>query len=131
MTEDSTLAESEVLILLATLNGAEYVNEQLNSIVRQSHTHWRVIAADDGSTDGTVEILKDFSIRNPGKLEFLGGAPVRCAKDNFFRLLREAKPASYYAFCDQDDVWLENKLQVLVAECKRLEAVSARLPCIV
>lgn len=55
-------------ILLATYNGAAFLGEQLDSIEAQTHENWRLIARDDGSTDGTLEILKNFYGRHPNKV---------------------------------------------------------------
>jgi glycosyltransferase involved in cell wall biosynthesis len=122
----------EVVVLLATFNGAEFLGAQLDSVSSQTYPHWRVVAADDGSTDASVEILETFRRDHPGRLEILDGPAVGSAKDNFFRLLRSAPSAPYYAFCDQDDFWHEEKLEVLVAECRRLEESSSPgTPCLV
>lgn len=122
----------EVLVLLATFNGAENLNAQLDSISAQTYPHWRVVAADDGSTDTSLEILEMFRRDNPGRLEILEGPAVGSAKDNFFGLMRNAPDAPYFAFCDQDDWWHEEKLATLVAECRRMEEQdSAETPCLV
>lgn len=122
----------EVVVLLATFNGAEFLGAQLDSISSQTHPDWRVVAADDGSTDASVQILETFRRDHPGRLEILDGPAVGSAKDNFFRLLRNAPSAPYYAFCDQDDFWHEQKLEILVADCRRLEGSgSPETPCLV
>lgn len=123
----------DVVVLLATFNGAEYLGAQLDSISSQTYPHWRIVAADDGSTDGSVEILEAFRRDHPGRLDILDCPAVGSAKDNFFRLLRNAPSASYYAFCDQDDFWHEEKLEILVADCRRLEGLRApgTTPCLV
>lgn len=122
----------EVLILLATFNGEKYLSDQLASIERQTHRHWRVLASDDGSTDTTLARLQEFRSRNVGRVEVLEGPLARSAKGNFFKLLHAATPAQYVAFSDQDDVWVENKLERLVAACQRLEQrVGPSVPCAV
>ena len=122
----------EVVILLATANGARYLGEQLESILSQTLHGWRIIAADDGSSDTTLEILHTFRESHPGRLTILDEPPVHSAKDNFFRLLLRAPRAAYYAFCDQDDVWHPDKLATLVDACRRLEdAAPTSTPCLV
>lgn len=113
--------EQEVSILLATYNGAGFLDEQLRSISVQTHAHWKIVVADDGSTDDTVEILERFARENPGKLELLFRDRVGSARGNFFRLIQHVAPSAYYAFCDQDDIWVPEKLAVLVNECRLLE----------
>jgi glycosyltransferase involved in cell wall biosynthesis len=123
--------QPQVLILLATRNGAEYLPEQLDSIARQSYTSWRIVAADDGSTDETMAILNRFGQERPGRIEVLPNRPVHSAKENFFRLLRESPEAEYFALCDQDDVWHDRKLERLVEECVKLEDSTNDVPCLV
>lgn len=90
------------------------------------------MVADDGSADVTLEIVERFSDRFPGQVVVLDTEPVGSAKANFFRLLRQAPAADYTALCDQDDVWTENKLAVLVGACQDLERdYDASTPCLV
>ncbi len=122
----------EVLILLATWNGESFLKEQLASIAEQTHRNWRILAADDGSTDSTISILEEFGAHHPGHLCLLRGDSPGSAKGNFFRLLREAPKAPYYAFCDQDDVWAPEKLSTLVAACQEVEShAETPVPCAV
>ena len=57
-----------VEILLATYDGGEFLAEQIDSLFRQSYGNWRILARDDGSGDGTVEILRDYAARHPDRL---------------------------------------------------------------
>lgn len=108
---DSTM--SRVAILLATYNGALYIEEQLNSILWQTHGDWHIFARDDGSTDGTVELLQRHV--PAGRLTVIprsvgeGGGPSK----NFFSILNEVPLAefSHVALCDQDDIWAPCKLE--------------------
>lgn len=126
------LGDPEVLILLTTFNGEKYLPEQLASIERQTYGHWRILASDDGSTDTTPTQLDEFRARHPDRVAMLEGPPSGSAKDNFFKLLRAAPPARYVAFSDQDDVWVADKLDRLVAACQRLERrIGPDLPCAV
>jgi glycosyltransferase involved in cell wall biosynthesis len=102
-----------VAILLCTYNGARFLAEQLDSLEAQTHQNWVVFASDDGSTDQTLEILQQYQAKWPaGKLTILSG-PQKGFCQNFLSLACDANiEANYYAFCDQDDVWLPNKLSV-------------------
>lgn len=108
--EDHTQKFS-VAILLCTYNGARFLVSQLESIESQHHENWFVVASDDGSTDQTLEILKEYQSRWPeGKLAIRGG-PQKGFCQNFLSLACDDRiKADYYAFCDQDDVWLPTKL---------------------
>lgn len=105
-----------VTILLATYEGARYLPEQLASIAAQEGVDWHLVVSDDGSGDGTKEMLRDFAdAAGDGKVRLLAG-PGRGAAENFRFLLRAgAEGADYVAFCDQDDVWMLQKLSRAVA----------------
>ena len=102
-----------VTILMCTYNGERYLAEQLDSIALQTHSAWRLIVSDDGSTDGTLQILKAYQDRwGAEKLEIRKG-PCRGFVANFLSLACDKKiDADFFAFSDQDDVWLPNKLGV-------------------
>lgn len=102
-----------VAILMGTKNGARFLPEQLDSLAAQTHQNWVLIASDDGSTDDTVRILKAYQARWPtGKLIIREG-PKQGFCVNFLSMACDPTiKADYYAFCDQDDVWLPSKLEV-------------------
>ncbi len=111
-----------VTILLSTYNGERYLAEMLDSILAQTVQDWRLLIRDDGSSDGTHEIIRRYLARderirwiNPERQENLG------VIKSFWTLLQEEK-AEYYAFSDQDDVWLPQKLQI------QLDAIGALNP---
>lgn len=112
-----------IRILMATRNGEEHLDHQLDSIARQTHQNWTLLVADDGSSDGTLAVLQDFVEAHPGRLMLADFAsPVKSPKANFLRLLGIAPQDSpYVAFCDQDDVWDEDKLALLLAAILELE----------
>lgn len=102
-----------VAILLCTYNGARFLAEQLDSLEAQTHQNWVVIASDDGSTDQTLEIMQHYQGKWPaGKLTIRSG-PQKGFCQNFLSLACDPEiKANYYAFCDQDDVWMAEKLSV-------------------
>lgn len=118
-----------VSVLLATFNGGRWLGEQVDSILRQEGVQVRIVASDDGSTDDTVDLLKNFEAS--GDLRTLPYSAVRFgnANRNFMRLIAEApiEDADWVAFADQDDVWLPNKLRRAVdrLEADRLDAYSS------
>ncbi|MBQ7039944.1 MAG: glycosyltransferase family 2 protein [Clostridia bacterium] len=108
-------------ILLATYNGASYLKEQLDSIFAQTFQNFKVIARDDGSTDNTIEILEQYKQKFPEKLIYYKNeVPTGNAKDNFFLLMQDAA-ADFVCFCDQDDVWLPEKLEVTYRKMQTLD----------
>lgn len=127
--QTSIAASDLVVVLLATFNGSRYLRQQLDSIAAQSHKRWRLVVADDGSLDDTLDVVRSFSKEQPGRVRVVEGDRVGSARDNFFRLLRVAGPAPYFAFCDQDDVWSNDKLERLVRECQDTSTDDS--PCMV
>lgn len=97
-----------VTIVMATLNGARHLRQQLQSIAAQGHTSWTLFVSDDGSTDETLPILHDFSRSHPVRIV---AGPRRGAAANFLSALCHPDlPIGHVALADQDDVWLQGKL---------------------
>ena len=115
-----TMINSKVAILLATYNGSDYLSEQLDSIQAQMHLNWFVIASDDGSSDQTLNILKAYQQRWPqGKLTIRQG-PEKGFCQNFLSMACDSNiEADFFAFCDQDDVWLPMKLTVALQQINK------------
>lgn len=104
-----------VAILMGTHNGARFLPEQLDSLAAQTHQNWVLIASDDGSNDDTLRILKAYQAKWPvGKLIIKEG-PKQGFCVNFLSMACDRQiRANYYAFCDQDDVWLASKLEIAI-----------------
>jgi glycosyltransferase involved in cell wall biosynthesis len=99
-----------VAVLLSTYNGAGFLEAQLDSLRAQHGVQVRLHARDDGSTDETLAVLKAHAETWPG-LAAPSCGPNLGPAASFLELLRTAPDdADYYAFCDQDDVWLPGKL---------------------
>ena len=97
-------------ILLATHNGARYVREQIDSILAQTDARWHLTLSDDASTDGTREILDAYAAEYPDRVtHYRSGRRFGSAREHFFHLM-ERCDAAYMLFCDQDDVWFEDKV---------------------
>lgn len=107
------IEDVSVAILLASYNGGEYLDEQLKSIANQSFSNFTLYISDDGSTDSTLLIIEKFISDNKNiPVFFIKGPGVGFAQ-NFMWLLQEAEAMfDYYAFCDQDDIWAHDKLEV-------------------
>lgn len=100
-----------VAIVMCTYNGAKYLSEQLDSIIQQTHARWKLFISDDGSTDATMAIVAEYQDRYPDRIVALKG-PQKGVAWNFWSLLGNKEiSADFYAFCDQDDTWLPEKLQ--------------------
>lgn len=107
-------------IVLATYNGAVYLDEQLNSIFKQLKSG-RVLVHDDGSSDNTPVLLLNRAAQE-GRLEVVDAPPVGGASANFSLLLQQT--TAPYVFCaDQDDIWLQDKLDRLLKSMRFYEEV--------
>ncbi len=105
-------AAPHVTILMATRNGARFLEPQLESIAAQSHANWSLRIGDDGSDDDTRRIIATFRARHPTRDIELVEGPRRGAAANFLALLRHGPPPkAHVAFSDQDDIWLSHKLR--------------------
>lgn len=117
---------ADILVLLATCNGAAFLEAQLASLQAQSLPHWRLLARDDDSTDATPHILRTWAARHPERIALLEDhAGRQGVVGNFARLLA-AGDAPWFMCCDQDDVWLPDKLALFAA---RMAALERRLGC--
>lgn len=102
---------------------------QLESIAIQVHANWRIHASDDGSPDGTRDILADFQRRVGRRMDVRNG-PGRGYVANFLGLAcAEEIDSDYFAFCDQDDVWEPDKLSRALAWLARVDQGVPALYC--
>ncbi len=120
-----------VHILLATYNGGRFIAEQLASIERQSYTDWTLTVSDDGSSDDTLEVVNTFAQRVSRPVTVLQG-PRKGSTLNFCHLIAQVpagQAQDLFAFCDQDDVWLDNKLERAVQWHSQCQGTNALLYC--
>jgi len=109
-----------VAILLCTKNGSRFLPEQLNSIASQTHTNWKIFASDDGSTDATLSTLLQFAELHTARV-LLRDGPRQGFTKNFLSLAADPTiSADYFAYCDQDDIWHDEKLTRAVTWLQRI-----------
>lgn len=110
--------KKKIVVLLSTYNGEKYLKEQIDSILNQKSFHQiDLMVRDDGSSDGTKTILKFYEEKYPERVK------VNFEKNigyihSFFELIREAEGYDYYALSDQDDIWLEDKIETAIKACE-------------
>ena len=100
--------EPLIAILMCTYNGERFIAEQIDSFLNQTHKNIALWVSDDGSTDGTMIILKKYQEKFPkGRFKIING-PGKGFVMNFLSLIchKDVK-ADYYAFSDQDDICLD------------------------
>ncbi|SCB74175.1 Glycosyl transferase family 2 [Kosakonia oryzendophytica] len=121
--------KSKIAILLCTYNGSAYIRRQLDSIIRQSHNNWVLYVSDDGSTDETISIINEYKERLGNERVILFQGPRKGFAWNFLSLVDKVpEDFDYYAFSDQDDEWLDRKLEI-AAEKLDIDAVLPELYC--
>lgn len=99
-------------ILMASYNGEKYIVEQIESIINQTYKNWHLYIKDDCSVDNTIEIIKKYIEKYQNKITLVeSDKGTGSAKNNFFSMLYLSK-SQYTMFCDQDDVWLPEKIEV-------------------
>jgi glycosyltransferase involved in cell wall biosynthesis len=103
-----------VSIAMATYNGEKYLSQQLDSILNQTHPIYEIIIVDDGSSDGTLNILNAYRDKYSNIKVYPNPENLGVVK-SFERAIMLAS-GDYVALADQDDVWFNNKIEVLVAE---------------
>lgn len=100
-----------VAVLMSTYNGGRYIREQIDSILNQKGVRVTLVVRDDGSEDDTLNILEEYKAK--GLLSFYTGSNLGPQR-SFMHLLQHAPQCEYYAFADQDDYWMEDKLYAAV-----------------
>ncbi len=119
---------NHVCICLATFNGAKFLGKQLKSLLGQTHTDWSLLIGDDGSTDATREIVSKFISDNPDKKILLFDSARKGYVKNFLSLIcHDMAVGDYFAFVDQDDVWLPQKLEVALHQLNQMKGNGPKL----
>ena len=119
---------AKIIILLSTYNGTMYLKSQLNSLLLQTCKDFEIIIRDDKSNNTTIEILKSYDIKLLESKENLG------AKQSFAKLLEYAlqnSDSNYFMFCDQDDVWHDNKVEKTLIKIQEMEKKFGDIPLLV
>lgn len=110
-----------VTILMSTYNGEQYLCQQIDSILHQQDVEINLLVRDDGSTDSTITILDEYATK--GLLSWYKGSNIGPAM-SFMQLLKDAPPSDYYAFADQDDYWMADKISVAISALQQSDKPS-------
>ena len=121
-------SKPKIAIMLSTYNGAKFLAEQLDSIFAQSYTNFLVVIRDDGSSDPTPELISHFEESHSDKMHIVPADDRNLGASGSFSFLMDyvlenkselGLDSAYMMFCDQDDIWFENKIE------KQLETILA------
>lgn len=119
-----------VCIILAAYNGEAYIAEQIESIFHNTWKDFTLHIYDDCSTDTTPDIIKSFEEKYAGQVICHKNRKSKGVIQNFLQAAWELE-ADYYMLCDQDDVWLEGKIEKSLQYIKGLEDAAGKLPVII
>lgn len=123
--------QSTVQILLATYNGGKFLREQLDSLFSQTFLDFTILIRDDNSTDNTLQIIEEYQQKYSTKINIIKDDKKNVGATHNFNLLLEKSAADYIFFCDQDDVWINNKIERSLQEIQKLEDENSETPCMV
>ncbi|MDD5862196.1 MAG: glycosyltransferase [Prevotella sp.] len=115
-------------IMMATYNGAPYLAQQLRSLQNQTYKDWQLIIHDDGSTDNTLDIVRAFQALDPRITLIEDHTQLHNAGMNFLHTLKYSKH-DFCMFCDQDDIWLETKIEKMVKAILRKDNSIPQVLC--
>jgi glycosyltransferase involved in cell wall biosynthesis len=117
--------KQNVDILMAVYNNAEYIAAQLQSLIAQTYSHFRIIIRDDCSSDHSVSLIENFSQQYPEKIVLIRGTENLGARGNFAALMHHTT-AHYIMFCDADDIWLPTKIEESLALMQKNEKIYGK-----
>lgn len=118
-------------VLISTYNGKNYLIEQLDSLLNQTVEDFRVLIRDDGSQDNTIKIIKEYAIKYYNKICLVEDGFGNLGSSSSFMKLLEYSDSDYIMFCDQDDVWLPNKIELTMNKMREMEKLTVNEPCLV
>lgn len=110
----------KVDILMATYNGENYLSEQIDSILNQTYSNFRLLISDDGSTDNTRKILEKYTKKDKRVIVYLQDKNLGIVGNFEFLLKKVDNP--YFMFSDQDDIWNLDKIEKSLKKIKESNA---------
>lgn len=115
------MENKRLLVLLSSYNGENFIKDQIMSIMNQKTQHViNLLIRDDGSTDNTMKIILELSDKFLGRIEYIKGNNIGYNK-SFFELIKVASNHDYYAISDQDDIWMDTKIEDAIYDLEKEE----------
>lgn len=114
------MSNPQIQILLSTYNGEAFLKEQVQSILDQTFEDWQLIIRDDGSSDGTIALIESLQKEHPEKIKQIQNNVGGGSSQSFIGML-DFVEAPYCMFCDQDDYWEPNKIELSLSKLKEIE----------
>ncbi len=125
---------NKINIILAAYNGEKYISELIDSILGSSYKDFTLFICDDCSKDNTGRIAEEYVAKHPDHIRYLKNERNMGSTLSFLENLKKVRdeyPADYYMFCDQDDVWLSDKIAVTMKQMKHIEKRRGRITPVV
>lgn len=120
-----------IAILLAVYNGGKYLGEQIDSLLNQTNQEWTLYIRNDGSTDSTQLIIDDYINKNVDKIVQIDKGDANIGwKLSFFTLFEQVQ-SDYYCFCDADDFWIPEKVELSINKIREYEKQYINMPILV
>ena len=119
-----------IAILMSTYNGALFVKAQIESIITQTSDDWTLYIRDDNSSDNTLDIINKYTAKCSSIVMVNDEKGNLGCAGSFMELLQKVN-SQYYMFCDQDDVWLPEKIEHSLIELKKKEPLFPGTPLLV
>jgi glycosyltransferase involved in cell wall biosynthesis len=118
--QDDTM--TTVTLLLPVYNGERFLAAQLDSLLAQTHADWICLVRDDGSSDGSMAIVRRYQARHPDRFRIIEDGLGNLGTVRCLNTLAQHVDTPLFGFCDQDDVWLPQKLEASVRALQGLQA---------
>lgn len=118
-------------ILLSTYNGEKFLEKQITSILNQSFVNWTLYIRDDGSSDHTLAIIDNYIKEYPEKIIKICDGGKNIGTLHSFEVLLTQSNSPYIMFCDQDDIWLPDKIEITLNKMKDLEKIHSNTPILI
>ena len=138
------IENKKIDILMATYNGEKYLAEQIDSIICQTYKNWNLLIRDDGSSDNTFKILKEYE-KKDDSIKIIKDKKGNLGIAKNFEELLKISSSELIMFSDQDDVWKKDKIKIMlkyvgnsdliisdaIVTNEKLECISESLFCLV
>jgi len=122
------MQSERITVCMATYNGGKFISQQIDSILAQSYLNWQLVIRDDGSGDNTMNIIQEYTEKYPDKIRLLTDSGTHLGTSLNFGRLMEHADGEYIMFSDQDDVWMENKIESTLNMIRAAELVYPNRP---
>ncbi|MCU8069540.1 glycosyltransferase [Shewanella oncorhynchi] len=120
----------EVTILMATYNGALFIENQILSLLQQTYKNWVLLIHDDGSSDQTINVINKYEAID-SRIRLIKDSIIQQGVGKNFLSLVKHVHTKYAIFCDQDDIWLERKLEEMLNVAEQINLAKLKEPSIV